>query len=53
MADRAQIAAIQRFRDALGMDYLIMSSRMAAGPAHEEELACIRRFGGDVIPAFR
>jgi alkanesulfonate monooxygenase SsuD/methylene tetrahydromethanopterin reductase-like flavin-dependent oxidoreductase (luciferase family) len=47
------IAAIQRFRDALGMDYLIMSFRMAAGPAHEEELACIRRFGRDVIPAFR
>jgi alkanesulfonate monooxygenase SsuD/methylene tetrahydromethanopterin reductase-like flavin-dependent oxidoreductase (luciferase family) len=47
------IAAIQRFRDALDMDYLIMSFRMAAGPAHEEELACIRRFGRDVIPAFR
>ena len=47
------IAAIQRFRDALGMDYLIMSFRMAAGPAHEQELACIRRFGRDVIPAFR
>ena len=30
-----------------------MSFRMAAGPAHEEELACIRRFGRDVIPAFR
>jgi alkanesulfonate monooxygenase SsuD/methylene tetrahydromethanopterin reductase-like flavin-dependent oxidoreductase (luciferase family) len=47
------IAAIERFRDALGMDYLIMSFRMAAGPAHEQELACIRRFGRDVIPAFR
>jgi alkanesulfonate monooxygenase SsuD/methylene tetrahydromethanopterin reductase-like flavin-dependent oxidoreductase (luciferase family) len=47
------IAAIERFREALGMDYLIMSFRMAAGPAHEQELACIRRFGRDVIPAFR
>jgi alkanesulfonate monooxygenase SsuD/methylene tetrahydromethanopterin reductase-like flavin-dependent oxidoreductase (luciferase family) len=27
--------------------------RMAAGPAHEQELECIRRFGRDVIPAFR
>ena len=47
------IAAIEKFRDTLGMDYLIMSFRMAAGPAHEEELRCIRRFGRDVIPAFR
>jgi hypothetical protein len=35
------------------MDYLIMSFRMAAGPAHDLELECIRRFGRDVIPAFR
>ena len=47
------IAVIEKFRDTLGMDYLIMSFRMAAGPAHEEELRCIRRFGRDVIPAFR
>ena len=47
------IAAISKFREALGMDYLIMSFRMAAGPAHEAELECIRRFGRDVIPAFR
>jgi hypothetical protein len=31
----------------------IMSFRMAAGPAHDLELECIRRFGRDVIPAFR
>lgn len=47
------IAAVQKFQQALGMDYLIMSFRMAAGPSHEEELRCIRRFGRDVIPAFR
>jgi alkanesulfonate monooxygenase SsuD/methylene tetrahydromethanopterin reductase-like flavin-dependent oxidoreductase (luciferase family) len=47
------IEAITRLRDTLAMDYLIMSFRMAAGPAHEEELRCIRRFGRDVIPAFR
>jgi alkanesulfonate monooxygenase SsuD/methylene tetrahydromethanopterin reductase-like flavin-dependent oxidoreductase (luciferase family) len=47
------IAAISELRDALRMDYLIMSFRMAAGPAHEQELECIRRFGRDVIPAFR
>jgi hypothetical protein len=28
------------------------SFRMAVGPAHEEELRCIRRFGRDVVPAF-
>ena len=32
------IAAISELRDALPMDYLIMSFRMAAGPAHEQEL---------------
>jgi alkanesulfonate monooxygenase SsuD/methylene tetrahydromethanopterin reductase-like flavin-dependent oxidoreductase (luciferase family) len=47
------IEAITKLRDTLRMDYLIMSFRMAAGPAHEEELRCIRRFGRDVIPAFR
>jgi alkanesulfonate monooxygenase SsuD/methylene tetrahydromethanopterin reductase-like flavin-dependent oxidoreductase (luciferase family) len=47
------IEAITKLRDTLRMDYLIMRFRMAAGPAHEEELRCIRRFGRDVIPAFR
>jgi len=47
------IAAISELRDALRMDYLIMSFRMAAGPAHDLELECVRRFGRDVIPAFR
>lgn len=47
------IASIQKFRDRLDMDYLIMSFRMAAGPDHAEELECIRRFGREVIPAFR
>jgi alkanesulfonate monooxygenase SsuD/methylene tetrahydromethanopterin reductase-like flavin-dependent oxidoreductase (luciferase family) len=47
------IDAIKKFSEAINMDYLIMSFRMAAGPDHEEELRCIRRFGRDVIPAFR
>lgn len=47
------IATIAAFREELGMDYLILSFRMATGPSHEEELRCIRRFGRDVIPAFR
>lgn len=47
------IETIKKFRETLNMDYLIMSFRMAAGPSHEEELRCIRRFGRDVIPAFR
>jgi alkanesulfonate monooxygenase SsuD/methylene tetrahydromethanopterin reductase-like flavin-dependent oxidoreductase (luciferase family) len=47
------IASITRFRDALDMDYLIMAFRMATGPSFEAELECIRRFGTDVIPAFR
>jgi alkanesulfonate monooxygenase SsuD/methylene tetrahydromethanopterin reductase-like flavin-dependent oxidoreductase (luciferase family) len=47
------IDAIKKFSESINMDYLIMSFRMAAGPDHEEELRCIRRFGRDVIPAFR
>jgi hypothetical protein len=40
-------------RAAIGMDYLILSFRMASGPEHERELECIRRFGAEVITAFR
>jgi alkanesulfonate monooxygenase SsuD/methylene tetrahydromethanopterin reductase-like flavin-dependent oxidoreductase (luciferase family) len=47
------IESIRAFEDAIGMDYLIMSFRVAMGPSFEEELECIRRFGRDVIPAFK
>jgi alkanesulfonate monooxygenase SsuD/methylene tetrahydromethanopterin reductase-like flavin-dependent oxidoreductase (luciferase family) len=47
------IEQIQRFRDAVGMDYLVMTFRVSRGPSFEHELECIRRFGSDVIPAFR
>ena len=47
------IASIETFREAVDMDYLIMSFRVAVGPSHEEEVKCIRRFGRDVIPAFK
>lgn len=47
------IAEINRFHEAIDMDYLIMSFRVAAGPGFDEELACLRRFGRDVITAFR
>jgi alkanesulfonate monooxygenase SsuD/methylene tetrahydromethanopterin reductase-like flavin-dependent oxidoreductase (luciferase family) len=47
------IASIRRFEEALGIDYLILSMRVAAGPSHELELEAIRRFGRDVIPAFK
>jgi alkanesulfonate monooxygenase SsuD/methylene tetrahydromethanopterin reductase-like flavin-dependent oxidoreductase (luciferase family) len=47
------IGSIQAFRDAIDPDYLIMSFRVAAGPSLEQELECIRRFGAEVIPAFR
>jgi hypothetical protein len=30
-----------------------MSFRVAAGPSFEQELACLRRFGAEVIPAFK
>ncbi|QEC50570.1 LLM class flavin-dependent oxidoreductase [Baekduia soli] len=47
------IESVQHFKDELDMDYLIMSFREANGPSFEEELACIERFGKEVIPAFR
>jgi alkanesulfonate monooxygenase SsuD/methylene tetrahydromethanopterin reductase-like flavin-dependent oxidoreductase (luciferase family) len=47
------IESIRAFQDAVDMNYLIMSFRVAAGPSHEQELECIRRFGRDVIPAFK
>jgi alkanesulfonate monooxygenase SsuD/methylene tetrahydromethanopterin reductase-like flavin-dependent oxidoreductase (luciferase family) len=47
------IASIRKFQDAIDMDYLIMTFRQTEGPGFEQELECIRRFGRDVIPAFR
>jgi alkanesulfonate monooxygenase SsuD/methylene tetrahydromethanopterin reductase-like flavin-dependent oxidoreductase (luciferase family) len=47
------IDSIQEFKDAIDMDYLITSFRVAQGPSFEEELEAIRRFGRDVIPAFK
>lgn len=36
-----------------GIDYLVMRMRMPTGPGVDEEIACVRRFGRDVIPALR
>ena len=47
------ISAIKNMDEELGMDYLILTFRFALGPGHEEHLECIRRFGAEVIPAFR
>jgi|TARA_Y100000031_G_scaffold127450_1_gene145125 alkanesulfonate monooxygenase SsuD/methylene tetrahydromethanopterin reductase-like flavin-dependent oxidoreductase (luciferase family) len=47
------IATIRRMQKEIGMDYLILTFRYATGPDHESHLECIRRFGEEVIPAFR
>jgi alkanesulfonate monooxygenase SsuD/methylene tetrahydromethanopterin reductase-like flavin-dependent oxidoreductase (luciferase family) len=47
------IRSIRRMEQELGMDYLILTFRFALGPDHEAHLDCIRRFGAEVIPAFR
>jgi hypothetical protein len=47
------IKAIRKMHQELGMDYLILTFRFAKGPDHERHLECIRRFGAEVIPAFR
>lgn len=47
------IEAIRKMERELGMDYLILTFRFALGPDHDSHLECIRRFGAEVIPAFR
>lgn len=46
------IAAIEKIRAAIDMDYVMLAFRMASGPSFEAELECIERFGREVIPAF-
>jgi alkanesulfonate monooxygenase SsuD/methylene tetrahydromethanopterin reductase-like flavin-dependent oxidoreductase (luciferase family) len=36
-----------------GVEYVVMSFRMASGPSYELERECIERFGREVIPRFR
>ncbi len=47
------IEQIAECRHAIDPEYLILSFRVASGPSHEQELECLRRFGAEVIPAFR
>jgi len=47
------IAAVRKMEQELDMDYLVLTFRFALGPDHEKHLECIRRFGAEVIPAFR
>lgn len=47
------IETIEKFRDAIDPDYMIMRFRLATGPSHRKELECIRRFGSEVIPHFQ
>jgi alkanesulfonate monooxygenase SsuD/methylene tetrahydromethanopterin reductase-like flavin-dependent oxidoreductase (luciferase family) len=44
------VEQLQKFDDALDLDYVFMRMRVASGPSFERELECIRRFGRDVIP---
>lgn len=36
-----------------GVDYVVMTLRMASGPSYELERECIERFGREVIPRFQ
>ncbi len=47
------IESIRNMQEKLKMDYLILTFRFANGPNHEDHLNCIRRFGNEVISAFR
>ena len=47
------IEQIQECRELLGITYLILSFRQSSGPSYEQELECLRRFGAEVIPAFK
>lgn len=50
---RECIGQIRELDRAVSMDYLIMRLRMPSGPGFDSELACIRRFGAEVIAALR
>jgi len=47
------LETVRRMHEAIGMDYLILTFRMAHGPDHGREIECIRRFGAEVIGPFR
>lgn len=47
------IEQLRRLDEKLDVDYVYMRFRVASGPDHEAELDCLRRFGREVIPAFR
>jgi alkanesulfonate monooxygenase SsuD/methylene tetrahydromethanopterin reductase-like flavin-dependent oxidoreductase (luciferase family) len=47
------IDKIRRFQEECDMDYLILSFRQGSGPEAKAEAEAIRRFGEEVIPAFR
>jgi alkanesulfonate monooxygenase SsuD/methylene tetrahydromethanopterin reductase-like flavin-dependent oxidoreductase (luciferase family) len=47
------IEQIKSYQEIMDLDYLILSFRVASGPTHEQELECLRRFGAEVIPAFK
>jgi alkanesulfonate monooxygenase SsuD/methylene tetrahydromethanopterin reductase-like flavin-dependent oxidoreductase (luciferase family) len=44
------VEQIQRWREEIRMDYLVLMLRQATGPAHERVLQAIRTFGERVIP---
>jgi alkanesulfonate monooxygenase SsuD/methylene tetrahydromethanopterin reductase-like flavin-dependent oxidoreductase (luciferase family) len=47
------IEQIREYEKAIDPEYMILSFRVASGPSHEQELECLRRFGAEVIPAFK
>jgi alkanesulfonate monooxygenase SsuD/methylene tetrahydromethanopterin reductase-like flavin-dependent oxidoreductase (luciferase family) len=47
------IEQIREYEEAVDPEYMILSFRVAHGPSHEQELDCLRRFGAEVIPAFK
>jgi alkanesulfonate monooxygenase SsuD/methylene tetrahydromethanopterin reductase-like flavin-dependent oxidoreductase (luciferase family) len=47
------IEQIRECQAAVEPEYLILSFREGTGPGHMEELECLRRFGAEVIPAFK
>ena len=47
------IEQIEECRELLGITYPILSFRQSSGPSYEQELECLRRFGAEVIPAFK
>ena len=47
------IEEIERYRETVGCEYIVMYFRHPSGPNHQETMKCIQKFGEKVVPHFQ